>query len=104
MLSQVLERIHQRIASSNVESSYIASLVAEGENKILKKIGEEATEVVLASKDGDRDTIVYELTDLWFHCLVLMAEKKITLKDVDDEFHRRYGQSGLDEKASRATS
>ena len=101
MLSQVLETIHQRIASGDTNSSYVASLVQKGEDKILKKIAEEATEVVLAAKGNDRAALVHELTDLWFHCLVLMAEKEISLLDIDNEFLSRFGQSGIEEKASR---
>ena len=101
MLSQVLQTIHQRIASGDTDSSYVASLVQKGEDKILKKIAEEATEVVLAAKGNDRAALVHELTDLWFHCLVLMAEKEISLLDIDNEFLSRFGQSGIEEKASR---
>ena len=101
MLSQVLETIHQRIASGDTNSSYVVSLVQKGEDRILKKIAEEATEVVLAAKGNDRAALVHELTDLWFHCLVLMAEKEISLLDIDDEFLSRFGQSGIEEKASR---
>ena len=101
MLSQVLEKIHQRIASGDTNSSYVASLVQKGEDRILKKIAEEATEVVLAAKGNDRAALVHELTDLWFHCLVLMAEKEISLLDIDNEFLSRFGQSGIEEKASR---
>ena len=104
MLNRVLQTIHQRIASGETDFSYVASLVQKGEDKILKKIIEEATEVVLASKGQDRVALVHELTDLWFHCLVLMVEKKISLKDIDDELERRFGQSGIEEKATRNKS
>ena len=104
MLSQVLETIHQRIASGDTDSSYVASLVQKGEDKILKKIAEEATEVILAAKGNDRAALVHELTDLWFHCLVLMAEKEISLKDINDELESRFGQSGIEEKATRNKS
>ena len=104
MLNRVLQIIHQRIASGEPGSSYVASLVQKGDHKILKKIGEEATEVVLAAKGQDRVALVHELTDLWFHCLVLMAEKEISLKDIDDELERRFGQSGIEEKATRNKS
>ena len=80
MLNRVLQIIHQRIASGKPDSSYVASIVQKGEDKILRKIGEEATEVVLAAKGQDRVALVHELTDLWFHCLVLMAEKEISLR------------------------
>ena len=101
MLHRVLETIHQRIASGDTNYSYVASLVQKGEDQILKKIGEETTEVVLAAKGQDRAALVHELTDLWFHCLVLMAEKEISLEDIDNELKSRFGQSGIEEKASR---
>ena len=101
MLNRVLQIIHQRIASGEPDSSYVASLVQKGDDKTLKKIGEEATEVILAAKGQDRVALVHELTDLWFHCLVLMAEKEISLLDIDNEFLSRFGQSGIEEKASR---
>src|SRR6056300_26189 len=104
MLHRVLETIHQRIASGDTKSSYVASLVQKGEDQILKKIGEETTEVVLAAKGQDRASLVHELTDLWFHCLVLMAEKEISLEDIDNELRSRFGQSGIEEKASRNKS
>ncbi len=104
MLSQVLQTIHQRIASDDIDSSYVAALIKKGEDKILKKIGEEATEVVLAAKGQDRVALVHELTDLWFHCLVLMAENEISLEDIDNELKSRFGQSGIEEKASRNKS
>ncbi|MBT6728324.1 MAG: phosphoribosyl-ATP diphosphatase [Deltaproteobacteria bacterium] len=104
MHNRVLETIHQRIVSGETDSSYVASLVQKGEDKILKKIGEEATELVLAAKGQDRAAMVHELTDLWFHCLVLMAEKEISLEDIDNELKSRFGQSGIEEKASRNKS
>ncbi len=104
MLHRVLETIHQRIAGGDTNSSYVASLVQKGEDQILKKIGEETTEVVLAAKGQDRAALVHELTDLWFHCLVLMAEKEISLEDIDNELKSRFGQSGIEEKASRNKS
>ena len=104
MLNRVLQTIHQIIASGEPDSCYVASIVQRGEVKILKKIGEEAIEVVLAAKGQDRVALVHELTDLWFHCLVLMAEKEISLKDIDDELERRFGQSGIEEKSTRNKS
>ena len=104
MFNRVLQTIHQRIASGEPDSSYVASIVQRGEDKILRKIGEEAIEVVLAAKGQDRVALVHELTDLWFHCLVLMAEKEISLKDINDELKSRFGQSGIEEKATRNKS
>ena len=96
-LAQVLEeRKH-----ADPDSSYVAKLYAKGLDAILKKIGEEATETVMAAKDGDADKIVYETADLWFHTMVLLVQQGIGPQKVLDELARRFGVSGLDEKASR---
>ena len=81
--------------------SYVASLFAKGDDAILKKIGEEATETVMAAKDGDPARIVSEVADLWFHCLVLLAQRGLSPQDVLDELARREGTSGHAEKAAR---
>ncbi len=96
-LAQVLE---QRKEQSG-DKSYVASLYEKGLNSILKKIGEEATEVIIAAKDGDAEQIIYETADLWFHCMVLLAQQGLHPNDVLDELNRRFGLSGLDEKAQR---
>lgn len=96
-LAQVLE---QRKKAAP-DSSYVASLYQKGQDEILKKIGEEATETVLASKGGSREQIVYETADLWFHTLVMLAYHDLRPEAVLDELERRFGLSGLDEKASR---
>jgi phosphoribosyl-ATP pyrophosphohydrolase len=83
------------------DSSYVAGLYAKGLDAILKKIGEEATETVLAAKQGDRRQIVHETADLWFHTLVLLAQQGLKPEDVLQELERRFGLSGLDEKARR---
>lgn len=83
------------------ESSYTASLMHKGVDKILKKIGEEATEVVIAGKGGARDEIVYETADLFFHLLVLLGYHNIPPEEIYDELRRRFGTSGIAEKASR---
>jgi phosphoribosyl-ATP pyrophosphohydrolase len=83
------------------ENSYVARLFSKGEDAILKKIGEEATEVILASKGGDKSHLVYETADLWFHCMVLLAHHGLKAEDVLNELDRREGVSGLDEKESR---
>ena len=102
----ILERlaavIESRRAASS-ESSYVARLLAAGEDAVLKKIGEEATETVMAGKDGDRLRIVGETADLWFHCLIMLAHYGLSPLDVLAELRRREGISGIDEKASRAT-
>jgi phosphoribosyl-ATP pyrophosphohydrolase len=83
------------------DSSYVSGLYAKGLDAILKKIGEEATETVMAAKDGDADKIIYETADLWFHTLVLLAHQGLSPNDVLNELGRRFGVSGLDEKAAR---
>ena len=82
-------------------SSYVASLLARGDDAILKKIGEEATETLLAAKGSDSSALVHEVADLWFHCLVLLASRNLAPADVVAELERRHGTSGLDEKRSR---
>ncbi|MCO5109104.1 MAG: phosphoribosyl-ATP diphosphatase [Burkholderiaceae bacterium] len=83
------------------ERSYVARLLAKGPDAILKKIGEEATEAVMAAKDGAPERIVAETADLWFHCLVMLAHYGLSPRQVLDELARREGLSGLDEKAAR---
>jgi len=96
-LAEVLEARKQ----ADPESSYVAGLYARGLDTILKKIGEEATETVMAAKDGDRSKVIYETADLWFHTLVLMASMDIHPDEVLAELGRRFGVSGIEEKASR---
>ncbi len=96
-LAQVLEERKQ----ADPESSYVAGLYASGLDTILKKIGEEATETVMAAKDGERSKVIYETADLWFHTLVLLASMDIHPDEVLAELGRRFGVSGIDEKASR---
>jgi phosphoribosyl-ATP pyrophosphohydrolase len=83
------------------DKSYVARLFAKGPDAILKKIGEEATETVMAAKDGDRQRIVAEMADLWFHTLVALAAFGLKPQDVLDELARREGLSGLEEMALR---
>lgn len=96
-LAEVLEQRKQ----ADPDSSYVAKLYARGLDSILKKIGEEATETVMAAKDGQADKIIYETADLWFHCMVLLAQQGLSPDDVLNELDRRFGLSGLEEKASR---
>ncbi|HEY1459605.1 MAG TPA: phosphoribosyl-ATP diphosphatase [Casimicrobiaceae bacterium] len=84
--------------------SYVATLFAKGDDAIIKKIGEEATEAVMAAKDGDKMRIRSELADLWFHCLVLLVRHGMGPRDVLAELERREGVSGIDEKAARSKS
>jgi len=99
-LAEVLEQRKQ----ADAKSSYVSSLYAKGLDTILKKIGEEATETVIAAKNGEAQQIVYEMADLWFHCLVLLAHQNISHDLVLQELDRRFGLSGLQEKAQRKTS
>ena len=87
--------------SADPDSSYVASLYQAGTDKILKKLGEEATETVIAGKGGNRDEIIYETADLWFHSLVLLAHYNIEPQTILDELDRRFGLSGIEEKANR---
>ena len=103
-LAETLERIAAIIEErrgSNPESSYVARLLSCDEDGVLKKIGEEATETVLAAKGDDRLHLVREIADLWFHCMILLARHGLGPGDVLAELHRREGISGLDEKAAR---
>tara|TARA_R110002111_G_scaffold258112_1_gene326974 strand:- start:699 stop:1019 length:321 start_codon:yes stop_codon:yes gene_type:complete len=90
--------------NADAEDSYVASLYQSGTDKILKKLGEEATETVIAGKGGDRDEIIYETADLWFHSMVLLAHNNIDYQLVLAELDRRFGLSGLTEKANRTKS
>ncbi len=83
--------------------SYVARLIASGEDAVLKKIGEEATETVMAAKDGDRQRIISETADLWFHCVIMLAYYGLAPSDVLEELRRREGISGIAEKAARTT-
>jgi len=87
--------------SADPAASYVASLYAKGADAILKKIGEEAAETIIAAKGTDRAALIHEIADLWFHTLVLMAAYDLPLDDLTTELAGRMGRSGLDEKASR---
>jgi phosphoribosyl-ATP pyrophosphohydrolase len=103
-LAETLERIAEVIESrrgGDPEKSYVARLLGPDEDAVLKKIGEEATETVLAAKASDQLHLVRELADLWFHCLILLARRGLGPGDVLAELHRREGISGIDEKAAR---
>lgn len=100
ILKQLAEVLEQR-KGAEADSSYVAGLYSKGLDAILKKIGEEATETVMAAKDGEKEKIIYETADLWFHTLVLLAHENLGPDDVLQELGRRFGVSGLDEKASR---
>lgn len=100
ILQKLMETIVERKGAA-VESSYVAMLFSKGEDAILKKVGEETTEVLLAAKSGDNQHLVYETADLWFHCMVLLAQHGLSANDVLEELAQRAGVSGLDEKAGR---
>lgn len=100
ILQQLAGILEQRKAQP-ADASYVASLYAKGLDAILKKIGEEAAETIIAAKDGNKVQIVYEIADLWFHTLVLLAHQGLGPDDVLKELQRRFGTSGLDEKAAR---
>jgi len=99
-LADVLEQ--RKLQSA--DQSYVANLYAKGLDHILKKIGEEATETVIAAKDGDKDKIIYETADLWFHCMVMLADQGLGPQHVINELQRRFGLSGLQEKAQRSST
>lgn len=108
MTQSILEQLDQVLAErkgADADSSYVASLYHKGLNKILEKVGEEAVETVLAAKDaehsGDNSKLIYETADLWFHSLVMLAERGESHHAILNELARRFGLSGLDEKAAR---
>jgi len=110
-MSEILNRLAEIIESRKLANggdpatSYIARLFAKGDDAILKKIGEEATETVMAAKDarvaGDSSKVLYECADLWFHTLVMLAQFDLTPQQVLEELARREGMSGIEEKAAR---
>lgn len=101
ILEQIAETLEER-KQAEADSSYVASLYAKGLDTILKKVGEEATETVIAAKSGDKAQIVYETADLWFHTMVMLANEGLGPQDVLAELQRRFGVSGHEEKASRS--
>jgi phosphoribosyl-ATP pyrophosphohydrolase len=103
-MNDVLARLSEVLEArkgADPESSYVAKLYAKGLDAILKKIGEEATETVMAAKDGQPDKLVHEVADLWFHTLVLLAHQGLGPELVLAELDRRFGLSGIEEKARR---
>ena len=105
MTNDILQRLTDTITARKgaaAGTSYVAQLFSKGEDAILKKIGEEATEVLLAAKSGDKSHLVYETADLWFHCMILLAQHSVSAQDVLQELARREGTSGHTEKASRS--
>jgi len=102
IFDRLAELLEQR-KSADPQSSYVAHLYAKGMDSILKKVGEEATETIIAAKNGDQQHLIYETADLWFHTLVMLAKAGLKPQDVLDELARREGLSGITEKASRTT-
>jgi len=103
-VSDILERLAavlEERKQADPATSYVAKLYAKGLDSILKKVGAEATETVIAAKGGDRGQVVYETADLWFHTLVMLKQLEIEPDEVLAELARRFGLSGLEEKASR---
>ena len=103
-LTKAFDRVYDVILKrkqSSPKTSYVAYLMDGGTDMILKKICEESAEVIIAAKNGNRTEQIHELADLWFHMLVLMGHKGITLMDIYRELENRFGQSGFDEKANR---
>ena len=104
-MSEILNRLSDLLEarkSADATSSYVAKLYAKGMDSILKKVGEEATETVLAAKGGNKEEIIYETADLWFHTLVMLAKADLKPQDILDELARREGLSGIHEKNARA--
>ena len=99
-----LDNVLEQRKNADPDNSYVAKLYAKGLDAILKKIGEEATETVMAAKDGNREQIIYEVADLWFHSMVLLSQQGISSDDILKELARRFGLSGLEEKAGRDKS
>ena len=107
MSDDILQRLMAVLASrkdADPESSYVAGLYHKGLDSILKKIGEEAAETIIAAKSGDQRQIVHETADLWFHCLVMLAQQNLDARQVLEELESRFGTSGIDEKAAREHS
>ena len=103
-MSDILDRLAETLEArkhADSQSSYVARLYTQGLDGILKKIGEETTEVIIAAKGDNKEKLVYELADLWFHTLVLLAQQGLHPEDVLNELARREGVSGIAEKAAR---
>jgi phosphoribosyl-ATP pyrophosphohydrolase len=103
ILNRLMEVLESR-KQADAGSSYVASLYARGLDTMLKKIGEESAETIIAGKADDDEKLIYEMADLWFHSLVLLAHKGLSAEQVLQELERRFGLSGHDEKASRKQS
>jgi phosphoribosyl-ATP pyrophosphohydrolase len=103
-MSDVLNRLSELLESrkeADPSSSYVAKLYDKGMDSILKKVGEESAETIIAAKNGDKEQIIYETADLWFHTLVMLAKADLNPDDVLNELARREGLSGITEKENR---
>ncbi|BAW79407.1 phosphoribosyl-ATP diphosphatase [Candidatus Nitrosoglobus terrae] len=106
-MNNILDRLATVVnerKNSDPKSSYIASLYQAGQDKILKKLGEEAIETILAAKSREKKAIIHETADLWFHSLVMLVECGLEPDQILNELDRRFGLSGLEEKANREKS
>ncbi|MCU7939170.1 MAG: phosphoribosyl-ATP diphosphatase [gamma proteobacterium symbiont of Bathyaustriella thionipta] len=104
MANNTLEQLARTLEArkrADPDSSYVAKLHHKGLNAILKKVGEEAAETIIASKEGNKEEIIYETADLWFHSLVMLSHHGLGPDDVLNELARRFGLSGIEEKANR---
>jgi phosphoribosyl-ATP pyrophosphohydrolase len=100
ILQKIAETLEQR-KDQDPDTSYVAGLYKKGLDEILKKVGEEASEVIIAAKGNDTSAIIHETADLWFHTLVLLSHKGLSPDEVLAELQHRFGRSGLKEKAER---
>ena len=100
ILNRLADLLEQR-KTAEPDTSYVAKLYSKGMDSILKKVGEEATETIIAAKGGNTDEIIYETADLWFHTMVMLAKAGLKPQDVLNELARREGLSGIDEKNAR---
>ncbi|QBQ53740.1 phosphoribosyl-ATP diphosphatase [Nitrosococcus wardiae] len=104
-MNDIFERlatVFEERKNADPEHSYVANLYQAGQDKILKKLGEEAIETILAAKSKQQDAIIHETADLWFHSLVMLADCGLRPEQVLKELDRRFGLSGLEEKANRS--
>jgi phosphoribosyl-ATP pyrophosphohydrolase len=103
-MNDIIQRLTDALEArkgADPQTSYVAKLYSKGMNSILKKVGEEAAETIIAAKDGSKEDLIYETADLWFHTMVMLAQAGLNAQDILDELARREGLSGIAEKASR---
>jgi phosphoribosyl-ATP pyrophosphohydrolase len=103
-MNDIIQRLTEALEArkgADPQTSYVAKLYSKGMNGILKKVGEEAAETIIAAKDGSQEDLIYETADLWFHTMVMLAQAGLSVEDVLNELARREGLSGIEEKASR---